>query len=120
MTTAILITVGGALILAAVVWSWRGRTEAARWWVDTISTRQLMLAVAPGFGIMTFGGGALLAARATSDELYDLGALVLGPPMLVAVVLVLLGILGLLPKWWGPRWYREKVRRQRRPPWYGF
>lgn len=111
----------GAAVLAGCAWSWRGGSPRARWWVRSLSGRQLLLAVAPGLGLLVFGGGLMTAAAGLPEVAAGLVVLVLAVPMLAGFTLVLAGIVGALPRWWGPKWYREKLRTERRPPtWTGF
>lgn len=79
-----------------------------------------MLDVAPGLGLLASGGGLLTVAESVSQTLAGFTALLVALPMLVGFVLVLAGIVGVLPKWWGPKWYRDKTRNQPRPRWNGF
>jgi hypothetical protein len=98
---------GAAALLALTAWCWAGRSPRARWWVGRQLGTQLVLAVAPGLGLLILGGG-LLALFGTS------AALLVAPLMLAGLVLELAGMLALLPGWWGPGWYR-RLPRCRRP-----
>jgi len=95
-----------AALLALTAWCWAGRSPRARWWVGRQLGAQLVLAAAPGLGLLILGGG-LLALFGTSV------ALLIAPLMLIGLVLELAGMLALLPGWWGPAWYRRLPRGRR-------
>lgn len=120
MTVHVGIVLIGVALLVLTAWSWRGQTARSRWWVPTLGGRHLVLGVLPGLGVLVSGGGLMAMTRGMGEALFGATVLVVGLPMLVGVVLEFAGMFGLLPKWWGPRWYRDKVRKQRRKPFYGF
>ena len=97
---AALVTLAGAALLALAAWGWAGRTHRARWWVGRPFGPQLVLGVTPGLGLILLGAGILALAG-------TFAALLVALPVLLGAVLELAGMFDLLPRWWGPRWYRE-------------
>ena len=96
-----MIVAAGGGLLGAAAWAWAGRSPGARWWVGRRLATQLMLAVVPGLGLILVGvGGLALVGTGV--------ALLVAPPVLLGLVLELAGIFALLPRWWGPRWYRRR------------
>jgi lysylphosphatidylglycerol synthetase-like protein (DUF2156 family) len=95
----VLVALLGAGILALATWAWAGRSRRARWWVGRPWGPELVLAVLPGLGLLVLGGGLL--------SLLGTAAALLLVPMLLGAVLALMGMLMLVPRWWGPRWYRR-------------
>lgn len=116
MLPQLVIVIAGAALIAAACWAWAGRSAAARWWVDTGSTRRLMLGVVPGLGVLVLCGGMLALTEKHFRSVFDTLALVVALPMLAAVVLEVVSMLGLLPRWWGPKWYRDAVKGEGREP----
>jgi hypothetical protein len=93
----------GAALLALSGWSWAGRSSGARWWVGRPFRTRLMLAVVPGLGLLIFTVGLGVLFRLSGPA----ASLLMAVPILVGVVLELAGIFALLPRWWGPAWYRR-------------
>jgi hypothetical protein len=100
------VTVTGLLVLVVTWWSWRGASTPARWWTGTPGTEWLVRMAMPGWGAAVFCFGAGLLA---GEAVFGWFAV----PGLLGLLLSLLGGLGLVPRWWGPRWYREEVGRRR-------
>ncbi|MBJ7610074.1 MAG: hypothetical protein JF887_11690 [Candidatus Dormibacteraeota bacterium] len=100
-----------AVLLVVSAWSWAGRSRRARWWVGRPFMDQLVLGVAPGVALVT--GTVVLGMLFGGTS--DLMAVLVVLPILVGIVLILAGIFALLPRWWGPRWYRNLSAGQRRP-----
>lgn len=98
--------VGGVLLLMLFVWSWRGKTSGARWWYkDLHGSDSMAMGVFPGAGIVLIGVAGL---RALPDA-------VSGVPIFIIVVGALGGIIGaVVPRLWGPRWYKDYLARQKR------
>lgn len=108
MTQAVLLALPAGL-LALSAWSWAGRSRRARWWVGRLFMDQIVLGVAPGLGLMV--GSVVLGGLFGMSELV---ALLVTAPVLLGLVLELAGIFALLPRWWGPRWYRQMSPAERR------
>lgn len=98
--------VGGVLLLLLFVWSWRGKSSAARWWhMDTQGSDSMAMGVFPGSGIVLIG---VAGVRALPDS-------IIGLPILVIVVGAIGGMIGtVVPRVWGPRWYKDYLARQKR------
>ncbi|HEX6467579.1 MAG TPA: hypothetical protein VF069_00680 [Streptosporangiaceae bacterium] len=111
--TNVVIVLMGAMLLVVFGWSWAGRSDGARWWVGWPEGRGLMLGAVPGLGLLIFTIGLAIV--------FDLSGPVISPllavPLLVGVVLLLAGGLDLLPKWWGPAWFKKLPARRRHPRW---
>ena len=105
----VLILMLGAGLLALSGWAWAGRSRRARFWVGRPNFDQLMLAVLPGLGLLIVGieVGKLIGTSGANSLLLLL-------PILLGAVLELAGMLDLLPRWWGPAWYRHLPPDQRR------
>jgi|SRR5690625_1388037 len=98
--------VGGVLLLFLFVWSWRGKTYRARWWHKDINGSDSMaMGIFPGAGVVLIGVAGL---RAFPDA-------VSGIPIFVIVVGALGGMIGaVVPRLWGPGWYKDYLARQKR------
>lgn len=94
------------VIIALSVWSWRGKTPASRWWARGGFMEGVMRSFAPGGGLLLLFVviGKLLGFRGAPWLLY---------PVFAYCVVMILGPLGLLPPFWGPKWYRELKRQER-------
>jgi hypothetical protein len=88
-------------LLVVTAWAWAGRSARARWWSSRAFGPQLALGVVPGLGLILLGVGVLTLAGTGVAVLVAL-------PVLVGLVLELAGMFALLPRWWGPRWYRRR------------
>lgn len=99
-------TAGGVLLLAIFGWSWRGATSRARWWhKDTHGSDSMAMGVIPGAGVVLVGVAAL---RTLPDAVAG-----------IAIVLIVAGGIvivagSLVPRLWGPRWYRDYLAAQKR------
>lgn len=98
--------VGGLLLLALFVWSWRGTTPRARWWhKDARGSDSMAMGFFPGAGVVLV---AAAAYRVLPDALSPLAVFVM-------VAGVLGGLVGaLVPRLWGPQWYRDYLKRRKR------
>jgi len=99
----VLVVLVGTALLALFAWCWAGRSRGARWWATRRFGPQLVLGVVPGLGLIVVSGGVLTLAGTAA-------ALPLTPLFLVGAVLELAGIFDLLPRRWGPAWYRGRAR----------
>jgi hypothetical protein len=97
----------GAALLALSVWAWRGRSPRSRWWVRSPFGDQVMLGVVPGIGLIVFCVGVLTATGPWMTLLIAL-------PVLFGAALEFSVIFARLPRWWGPRWFREMSEAERR------
>jgi hypothetical protein len=90
----------GLALLGAGVAAWKGRWRRWAAW-DGPPAYNIPITVIPGFGL------AIIAAGFVYEDI--------GRPVGYIVMAVgMLGGLGLYlvrPKWWGPRWYRERLQR---------
>src|SRR5699024_12519192 len=95
---------------AGVVWAWRGRSRAARWW----ATRNLSsdwglgphaaMGALPMFGFAAFGVG-----------IYQLFGERVIAVSVVCYLLFFVSALGLaFPRLWAPRWYKDWHRTHKR------
>jgi hypothetical protein len=108
MTPAnVLVVLIGAGLLALFAWSWAGRSRSARWWVGRPFGAQLVLALVPGLGLIVLSAGVLTVAGTSA-------ALLVALPFLLGAVLELAGIFDVVPRWWGPAWYRRLPPGRRR------
>lgn len=97
---------GGVLLLVIFTWSWRGTSPRARWWHrDNHGSDSMAMGVIPGTGLILVGVAAL---RSLPDAVAAV-ALVL---ITVGAVVVVIG--ALIPRLWGPRWYRDFLAKQKR------
>jgi hypothetical protein len=94
----------GAGILFYVWRCWSGRS---RRWATQAFTNQLVYAILPGLGAVFVAFGVMMLV---GDPVGDL-------LMAVAIVVCLLGVVALVfePRWWGPEWYHELLRRDPQP-----
>lgn len=99
--TQVLILLLGPSLLALSAWAWAGRSSRARFWVGRPRFDQLMLAVVPGLGlVLTSIDMAMLVGESPA-------ILVAAAAFLLGGVLEVAGMLDLLPRWWGPAWFRR-------------
>lgn len=101
---------GGAGMLAVSIWSWAGRSEWARRWAHQTWGPEMRLGVMPGLGLMVL--------PASLGTLFDVAGCLGGLMALVILFGLIVGSAGalhLLPRWWGPRWYRELAAGERKP-----
>lgn len=98
--------VGGVLLLALFVWSWRGGSSRARWWHhDTRGSDSMAMGVFPGAGVVLIG---VAGVRALPESIS-------GIPIFIIVVGAIGGMIGaVIPRLWGPRWYKDYLARQKR------
>lgn len=98
--------VGGVLLLMLFVWSWRGTSARSRWWYEDLhGSDSMAMGVFPGTGVVLVGVAGL---RALPDSIS-------GVPIFVIVVGALGGVIGaVVPRLWGPRWYKDYLARQKR------
>jgi hypothetical protein len=97
----------GAALLGLAIWAWRGRTRRSRWWVRSPGGAQVMLGLVPGLGLIILGVGLLTLIGPWFVA-------VIGLPLLFGAVLEFAVIFAQLPRWWGPRWYRQMSEAERR------
>jgi len=93
------------LLLWLFVWSWRGRSRAARWWYrDIHGSDSMAMGFFPGVGIVLFGVGLY---RVLPDS-------TIGIAYLFIVIGALVTMIGMvLPFLWGPRFYKDFRKRER-------
>jgi hypothetical protein len=96
----VLVAVVGPGLLTLSAWCWAGRSRGARWWAGRPFGPQLMLGVVPGLGLIALSVGVVTLAGTSV-------ALVVVLPFLFGALLELAGMLDVLPRWWGPGWYRD-------------
>lgn len=115
---AVPLFVVGVALLALALWSRRGRSPAARWWVGMTDDRPAYLTREPVALTMLpyFGLVAVLIGIAVLPGVGDSA----GFPVLIGGVLVLTGVLGwssayrtFLPMWAYPSWLRPQRREER-------
>lgn len=99
-----ILLLGGALVGLAL-WSWLGRSRAARWWVRTWEGDSLVLGILPGTGLVLFGLGLVAVF---DGALQTVGSLL----WLCGFPVFLIGFI--TPSWWGPAWYRQLSKPERR------
>jgi hypothetical protein len=104
MAAYVLVTAMGVALLALAAWAWAGRSARARWWAGRTFGPQLALGVVPGLGLILLGVGVLTLAGPAV-------ALLVALPVLAGLVLEVAGMFAVLPRWWGPRWYRSRPSR---------
>jgi hypothetical protein len=97
----------GAALIALAVWAWRGPSRRSRWWVRSPFGDQVMLGVVPGIGLIVFCVGLLTVTGPWLTPLIVL-------PVLFGAALECSVIFARLPRWWGPRWFREMSAAERR------
>ena len=97
---------GGAALLVLFVWSWRGASSRARWWhKDARGSDSMAMGFLPGAGVVLV---AAAGYQVLPDSVSPLAAFVI-------VIGVVGGLVGaLVPRLWGPRWYRDYLRRRKR------
>lgn len=103
----------GMTLLAISVWSWRGKSHAARWWTRRRRGDDVALMALPTLGLMSTGGalGNLGFSTWIAGPLAFSG-LVVGPWAFIVSVASLL--------WWparrawGPRWYTHQTQAETR------
>lgn len=98
--------VGGLALIALTVWSWRGASTRARWWHrDTHGSDSMAMGVFPGVGLIAV---AVAALRVSPDGLRPI-------PIALIVVGALIVVIGaVVPRLWGPPWYRDYLAKQKR------
>ena len=102
----LVMAVGGVLLLVIFTWSWRGASPRARWWHrDNHGSDSMAMGVIPGTGLILVGVAAL---RTLPDAVSGV-ALAL---ITVGGIVVVIG--AVVPRLWGPRWYRDYLARQKR------
>ncbi len=101
------ILVLGIVAVVLTAWSWAGRGPGARWWTTGFDVDRVALGVLPGAGLLLLGLG-LVGTGVAGVEMVGLLC------WLVAFPVFVIGMIR--PRWWGPRWYRqrEQARRARR------
>ena len=96
----------GVLLLVLFVWSWRGSTGTARWWHhDARGSDGMAMGVIPGAGIILV---AVAVLRVTPEPVRSLPVVVI----VAGAVVVVVG--SVVPRLWGPRWYRAYLAKQKR------
>jgi hypothetical protein len=105
----VLIVLLGAALLALSAWCWAGRSSGARWWSGRPFGARLMLGLVPGLGLLvcTVGLGVLFGLSG------PLASVLLAVPFLIGLLLELAGMFALIPRWWGPGWYRRSPAGKR-------
>lgn len=96
---------GGQAILqvAYSVWCWRGTSTRARVWATRgFLAEVLVLGVFPGTGMMFIS----IASAGLADNFAGVAA-VLGLLFFAGLFILAIGTF-ILPRWWGPGWYRAK------------
>lgn len=100
------LTLAGAALLAVAVWSRRGATPRARWWVGSRLNESAALFWFPGVGLILFAAGFLSTHRSGSGADWTFWFV---PLVAVGGALALWGALLLpIPRWYTPRWTRDE------------
>ena len=102
----------GLILLTASVWSWRGRSRTARWWVRDSWGREFVLGMMPGAGLTV----TVVGYFAIIGDQIDLGIVdfLLSLIAVAGFLLMVLGIFNLLPRFLEPSWYREALDSEER------
>jgi hypothetical protein len=103
----VVVVIIGAALLGLAIWAWLGRTRRSRWWVRSPYGDQVMLGVVPGIGLIVFCVGLLTLTGPWITLLIAL-------PVLFGAALEFSVIFARLPRWWGPKWFREMSEAERR------
>ncbi|MCW2777464.1 MAG: hypothetical protein JWN17_1189 [Frankiales bacterium] len=110
MTTAVLLLTG-LLLLALSVWSRRGRTDGARWWVGTTLAERGVLLVFPGLAVVLLSAAGLQGY----EPVVHAGRLWFGLPLALGLLVCAYGTVGLpLPRGVEPAWLVARRTRARR------
>lgn len=101
------IALAGAGMLAVAVWSWAGRSARARRWARRPWGPRMRLGLLPGGGLLLlFGSLGTLFDLSQGPTVLKLGLSFL---FFFGLLLVAIGGLSWVPRWWGPRWYRDRA-----------
>lgn len=97
---------GGVLLLVLFGWSWRGATGRARWWHhDARGSDGMAMGVVPGGGVVLVGVAILRVMPEAARSI---------PVALIVAGAVVIVVGSVVPRLWGPRWYRTYLARQKR------
>ncbi|MGH3448574.1 MAG: hypothetical protein ACRDQA_19790 [Nocardioidaceae bacterium] len=91
----------GAAMLVLFVWSWIGRSRAARWWAKKDLSPNIAMGILPGVGL-------LLASVGTY---YVFGENVIAITTWTGLLGLPIGLVGFcFPQLWAPKWFKQRRR----------
>ncbi len=102
----------GLVLLISTVWSWRGRSRAARWWVRSNMGRGFVLGLMPGGGVCTATLGFVDLFAIDIDTVPEPLATVTALIPLLGLFVAVLGGFNLLPRFLEPDWYRPALKEE--------
>ena len=102
----------GACAVGFSVWSWRGRSYRARWWIRNVQGEFGVLVVLPGPGLFIFsaGLGAVDALFVPAAILGVAAFFILAWSFLVTTIAL---VWWPIHRLWGPRWYIRMSKQER-------
>lgn len=105
----LLLIAAGLAMLAVFVWSWRGRSWHARWWVPGVYIDTVRAAVfAPRAAMGALPGGGLMLA--SGGVILTFGEHTPGIVVLPFFLGMLIALVGLIYPFWKPKWYAPVKR----------
>ena len=105
----------GLLPLGITVWCWLGRGWGSRWWVGDRLWERWVLWVMPAGGLLVCNANLRLVPLGQPlAEVRDAATVWMAIGLGLAIFWGVVPLLP-IPRWWGPRWFRDMTPEERRP-----